>query len=76
MIERLPAVVGQRGLGLMRALELDRPVARVVERAWELGLYLPSRDRLAFVCPPLCLRANEAEVICDLLEQAIADATS
>jgi taurine--2-oxoglutarate transaminase len=76
MIERLPAVVGQRGLGLMRAIELDRPAAAVVERGWELGLYLPSRDRLLFVCPPLCLRADEAEVIGDLLERAIVDATS
>ncbi len=76
LIERLPAVVGQRGLGLMRALELDRPVAAVVERAWELGLYLPARDRLLFVCPPLCLRADEAEIVADLLERAIVDATA
>lgn len=75
MIDRVPAVVGQRGRGLMRALELDRPAAAIVERAWALGLYLPSRDRLLFVCPPLCLRADEAETIGDLLEQAIVDAT-
>ncbi|MFV8753472.1 aspartate aminotransferase family protein [Nannocystaceae bacterium ST9] len=75
MIERVPALVGQRGRGLMRALELDRPVAKVVERAWELGLYLPSRDRLLFICPPLCLRDDEAEIVASLLEQSILDAT-
>lgn len=66
-----PSVVGQRGLGLMRALELDRPAATLVERAWELGAYLPWRANLAFVCPPLCLRADEANAICDLLDQAL-----
>jgi taurine--2-oxoglutarate transaminase len=74
MIERCPGVVGQRGLGLMRALELDRPGHAIVERAWELGLYLPFRDRLLFVCPPLCLREDEAETILGLLEQAIVGA--
>ncbi len=64
-------VVGQRGLGLMRALELDRPAQPVAERAWELGAYLPWRDRLLFVCPPLCLREDEAEAVCDLIAAAL-----
>jgi taurine--2-oxoglutarate transaminase len=69
-----PNVIGQRGLGLMRALELNCNAAPVVERAWELGAYLPWRGRLLFVCPPLCLRVDEAEQICDLLTQALAAA--
>jgi taurine---2-oxoglutarate transaminase len=64
-------VVGQRGLGLMRALELDRSAAAVAERAWQLGVYLPWRGPLLFVCPPLCLREHEAEQVCDLLEAAL-----
>lgn len=69
-----PRVIGQRGLGLMRALELNCNAAPVVERAWELGAYLPWRGQLLFVCPPLCLRADEAEEICDLLVEALAAA--
>ena len=74
MVESLPGVVGQRGRGLMRALELEGPAAPVVERGWELGLYLPSRDHLLFLCPPLCLREDEAELIANLLERAIVEA--
>jgi taurine---2-oxoglutarate transaminase len=66
-----PGVLGQRGLGLMRALELERDAAPVVERAWELGAYLPWRGPLLFVCPPLCLREDEAETVCDLLGEAL-----
>ncbi|MCA9687344.1 MAG: aminotransferase class III-fold pyridoxal phosphate-dependent enzyme, partial [Myxococcales bacterium] len=71
-VERHAAVVGHRGLGLMRALELDRDTAVLAEKAWELGLYLPRRGNLAFVCPPLCLRAEDAEEICDGLDRALA----
>lgn len=66
-----PKVIGQRGLGLMRALELNCDAAPVAERAWELGAYLPWRGKLLFLCPPLCLREDEAEQICDLLVAAL-----
>lgn len=71
LVDNNPNVVGQRGLGLMRALELDCNAGPVVERAWELGAYLPWRGRLLFVCPPLCLREDEAESICELLAEAL-----
>ncbi len=71
LIERVPGVIGQRGFGLMRALELDRVAAKVAERAWELGVYLPWRERMIWVCPPLCLREDEAEQIVDLLARAL-----
>ena len=71
LVEAREDVIGQRGLGLMRALELDRSAAEVVERAWELGAFLPWRGPLLFVCPPLCLSEDEAEQICDLLEAAL-----
>ncbi|PRP99363.1 Taurine--pyruvate aminotransferase [Enhygromyxa salina] len=70
--ERHAMVVGQRGFGLMRALELDRSAQELVERAWELGVYLPSRGPMVWVCPPLCLREEEAETILGLLDQALA----
>lgn len=71
LVATQPCVVSQRGLGLMRALELDRNAAPVVERAWELGVYLPWRGPLLFACPPLCLREHEAEIVCDLLADAL-----
>jgi taurine--2-oxoglutarate transaminase len=76
LVQTNPHVIGQRGLGLMRALELDCNAAPVVERAWELGAYLPWRGQLLFVCPPLCLRVDEAEQICDLLGEALASLTT
>lgn len=76
LIERHVCVIGQRGLGLMRALELDRSAEQVVAQAWELGVYLPSRGPMIWVCPPLCLREDEAETIADLLEAAITNAVA
>jgi len=70
-IDARPDVVGQRGLGLMRALELDRNAGPMVERAWELGVYLPWRGSMVFVCPPLCLREDEAHGVCDLLAESL-----
>lgn len=71
LIDTQARVLGQRGFGLMRALELDRSAGPVVERAWELGAYLPWRGPLVFVCPPLCLSADEAESVCDLLADSL-----
>ena len=36
------------------------------------GAYVPSRDRMLFVCPPLCLKAEEVDAIADLLDAALA----
>ncbi|KIG12992.1 Adenosylmethionine-8-amino-7-oxononanoate aminotransferase [Enhygromyxa salina] len=74
MIERHACVTGQRGFGLMRALELDRGADEIVAQAWELGVFLPARGPMIWVCPPLCLREDEAETIADLLEAAIVAA--
>ena len=72
LIRKHEGVRAQRGTGLMRALELDRPATAVVEAAWELGLYLPSRGPMLWICPPLCLREDEAETIVELLDQALS----
>jgi taurine--2-oxoglutarate transaminase len=65
-------VLGQRGFGLMRGVELDRDAAPVVDRAWELGVYLPSRGPMVWVCPPLCLTEAEAETVLELLGEALS----
>jgi len=72
MIAKHEHVIGQRGLGLMRALELDRDSKAVVDAAWQRGLYLPARGSMLWICPPLCLREAEAETICELLDDALA----
>jgi taurine--2-oxoglutarate transaminase len=60
-----------RGLGLHLAVELDRPSKPWAEAAWERGAYLPTRERLAFVCPPLCLHDAEADAVVAVLGAAL-----
>ena len=51
-----------RGLGLLLAVELDRPAAPVVEAALEHGLVIGSAgERTLRLTPPLTLTAEEAE---------------
>ncbi|HEY8375567.1 MAG TPA: aminotransferase class III-fold pyridoxal phosphate-dependent enzyme [Nannocystis sp.] len=67
------AIRDVRGLGLMRCVEFDRPVAPLARDLLHRGAYAPFRDNLLFLCPPLCLTLEEAHQIADLLEAAIAD---
>jgi taurine--2-oxoglutarate transaminase len=67
------AVRDTRGLGLMRCLQLDRPVAALAADLLARGAYVPSRDDTLFICPPLCLTAAEAHAIADLLDAAVTD---
>lgn len=74
LAERHACVRGHRGLGLMRAIELDRSADAIVDAAWERGLYLPARGPMLWICPPLCLKADEADAILRLLDQALSAA--
>jgi taurine--2-oxoglutarate transaminase len=65
------AVRGTRGLGLMRLIEFDRPVAPLHEILLHRGAYAPFRDNLLFLCPPLCLTADEVHQIADVLEGGV-----
>jgi len=67
------AVRDARGLGLMRCLELDRPAAPIAARLLERGAYVPYRDNLLFICPPLCLTVEEAHIVADLLADVVAE---
>lgn len=60
-----------RGLGLMRAVEFDRPVAPLHALLLKRGAYLPFRDNIAFLCPPLCLSMAEMHDVADLLEDGV-----
>lgn len=74
-LARKPAVHGAirdvRGLGLMRAVEFDRPVAPLHAILLQRGAYLPFRDNVAFICPPLCLSGAEMHTVADLLEDGV-----
>lgn len=62
-----------RGRGLMLALELDRDLAGLIDRLWDLALYVPWRGSMMFLCPPLCLQASEADQILEALETGLRD---
>ncbi|HET7647573.1 MAG TPA: aminotransferase class III-fold pyridoxal phosphate-dependent enzyme [Gaiellaceae bacterium] len=62
-----------RGLGLLLAVELDRPVAPVVEAALAHGLVIGSAgERTLRLTPPLTLSLDEASLALTLLEGALA----
>jgi predicted acetylornithine/succinylornithine family transaminase len=62
-----------RGLGLLLAVELDRPAAPVVEAALEHGLVIGSAgEQTLRLTPPLTLSADEAAHAIDLLTEVLA----
>ncbi len=62
-----------RGLGLLLAVELDRPAAPVIEAALAHGLVIGSAgERTLRLTPPLTLSADEAKLALDLLAEVLA----
>jgi len=62
-----------RGLGLLLAVELDRPAAPVVEAALDLGLVIGSAgEQTLRLTPPLTLTADEAAHGLEMLKGALA----
>jgi acetylornithine/N-succinyldiaminopimelate aminotransferase len=62
-----------RGLGLLLAVELDRPAAPIVEAALANGLVIGSAgERVLRLTPPLTLSQDEAALALDLLKGALA----
>ncbi len=74
-LRKRPAVHGAirdvRGLGLMRAVEFDRPVGPLHAILLARGAYVPYRDQTLFLCPPLCLTGAEMHTVADLLEDGV-----
>jgi predicted acetylornithine/succinylornithine family transaminase len=61
-----------RGLGLLLAVELDRPAAPIVEAALAHGLVIGSAgERTLRLTPPLTLSLDEAHQAIDLLREAL-----
>jgi len=62
-----------RGLGLLLAVELDRPAAPIVEAALANGLVIGSAgERVLRLTPPLTLSHDEAALALELLERVLA----
>ena len=63
-----------RGLGLLLAVELDRPAAPIVEAALANGLVIGTTagERTLRLTPPLTLSLDEAALALTLLEGALA----
>jgi acetylornithine/succinyldiaminopimelate/putrescine aminotransferase len=62
-----------RGLGLLLGVDLDRPVAPIVQAAVEHGLVIGSAgERTLRLAPPLTLTTDEAVLGLQLLTEAIA----
>jgi acetylornithine/succinyldiaminopimelate/putrescine aminotransferase len=62
-----------RGLGLLLAVELDRPAAPLVEAALEHGLVIGSAgERILRLTPPLTLSPEEAALGIQLLTEVLA----
>jgi 4-aminobutyrate aminotransferase len=82
------AIVGDvRGLGLMRAMDLQNPAQgnlpdpglrdRVVEEAFERGLLLLGCGKSAIrFCPPLCITAEQIDTAIQILDELLTSQQS
>jgi acetylornithine/N-succinyldiaminopimelate aminotransferase len=73
LVEGLAAFGAVRGLGLLLAVELDRPAAPVVEAALAHGLVIGSAgEQTLRLTPPLTLSVADAGLAIDLLSEMLA----
>jgi acetylornithine aminotransferase len=77
-LEGVPGVIDIRGLGLMLAIELDRPCAGLVDRALAQGLLINvTAQRSIRLLPPLILEQAQAaeilETLCALVQDFLAE---
>lgn len=67
-----PDVVDVRGRGLMHGVELDRPVAPVLERAFDAGLLLlQAGSHVLRFLPPLVMSAEDLDRGLDIVESIL-----
>ncbi|OXS25315.1 MAG: hypothetical protein BI182_16685 [Acetobacterium sp. MES1] len=69
LVRDYPGVKERRGMGLMQALELDRPVADVIAKAQELGLIIITAgpNVLRFL-PPLVIEKKQIDEMIGILK--------
>lgn len=59
-----PQIRSVRGRGLMLGLEFDRDTASLRDDLSRRGAFVPGRDAMIFLCPPLCLTRAELDELC------------
>ena len=65
-------VMEARGMGLMMALELNRPAAPIIEALMDRGfLTIPSGDRVIRFLPPLIVVKKEIDCILNALDEVL-----
>ncbi len=74
-------IVDIRGLGLMLAIELERPCGEILQQALDAGLLLNvTAGNVVRLLPPLVISDNEAEQIvtstCDLIKNFLSTASA
>jgi predicted acetylornithine/succinylornithine family transaminase len=68
----VPGVVGVRGLGLLVAVELDRPQGPVASGCFEAGmLVLPAGDNALRLAPPLVVSDEEIDRAVEILTEVL-----
>ncbi|BCU83185.1 acetylornithine aminotransferase [Polycladomyces abyssicola] len=73
-LEGRPGVVEVRGLGLMIGIELNQPVAQVIEAARQRGLLVsPAGPQVVRLLPPLVTERTQLEEAVDILTAALEE---
>jgi len=66
-------VIDVRGLGLLLAMELDRPAKFIVDGCLQRGFLINCiQDRILRFVPPLIISREEIDALIDCLEELLA----
>ena len=77
LVEKYDCIKARRGKGLMQGLELDRPVAPVIEKALKQGLLLINAgEKIIRFLPPLVITPEHIQEMLDILENCLAECSS
>lgn len=73
-LEENPAVIDIRGIGLMLAVELDRPCGELMQKALEQGLLINvTAEKVVRLLPPLIISDDQATEITQKVSALIKD---
>ncbi|MBL0389171.1 aspartate aminotransferase family protein [Tumebacillus sp. ITR2] len=76
LIEQYDCLLELRGLGLLRGVTLDRPVAPLVAKCQELGLLvLNAGEKTLRLLPPLNVSSQDIHLAMKILEHAVQEIT-
>lgn len=77
LVDRYDCLTEVRGLGLLRGVMLDRPVAPLVAKCLDLGLLvLSAGEKTLRLLPPLTVTSQDIHLAMKLLEQALVEVTA